>query len=170
MPVERLVVLGVVAVAAVLDVRSRRIPNFLTFGSALAALVYHLWAAGFHGLLFSLSGWCVGVGLLLPLFLLGGMGAGDVKLLGAVGSWLGPLGVLWAGLYAVLAGGILALVVATINGYTSTALRNIWALLGFWRATGIQPLPGLTMTDAPGPRLAYGLAIALGTLMSVWLK
>ena len=112
----------------------------------------------------------MGVGLFLPLFLLRGMGAGDVKLLGAVGAWLGPAVVLWAGLFATLAGGVLALAVGSINRYTGTALRNVWSLLGFWRATGIQPSPGFTISDARGPRLPYGVAIAAGTLAAVWFK
>jgi prepilin peptidase CpaA len=98
------------------------------------------------------------------------MGAGDVKLLGAVGAWLGPMGVLVAGLYSVLAGGVLALVVGAKHGYLGKAFSNLWALLGFWRTAGIQPLPGLTIEDSAGPRLAYGVAIAAGTLAAVWLE
>jgi prepilin peptidase CpaA len=96
------------------------------------------------------------------------MGAGDVKLLGAVGGWLGPAGVLYAALYSVLAGGVLALIVGAIHGYLGKALSNLWGLLGFWRTAGIQPLPGLTIDDAAGQM--GGVAIAAGTLAAVWLK
>jgi prepilin peptidase CpaA len=165
-----IVVLGVVLIAAVIDVRTHRIPNILTFGSAAAAFAYHAWAGGAAGLGASAGGWAIGVGLFLPMFLLKGMGGGDVKLLGAVGAWLGPVGVLYAGLYSVMAGGILALVVGGVHGYLGKAFSNIWGLLGMWRTAGIQPLPGLTIEDSVGPRLAYGLAIAAGTLATVWLK
>src|SRR5688572_28496268 len=111
MEIKNIVVLGVVLSAAVIDVRTHRIPNILTFGSAAAALVYHAWTAGAHGLGGSAGGWAIGVALFLPLFMLRGMGGGDVKLLGAVGAWLGPMAVLYAGLYSLLAGGVLALVV-----------------------------------------------------------
>src|SRR5580765_7538043 len=164
MDLGRVAVLGVVGAAAVIDVRTRRIPNVLTFGAAAVALFYALWTAGLHGLALSAAGWATGIGLFLPMFLLRGMGAGDVKLLGAVGGWLGPAGVLYAALYSVLAGGVLALVVGAIHGYLGKALSNLWGLLGFWRTAGIQPLPGLTIDDAAGPRLAYGVAIAAGTL------
>lgn len=170
MQIKDIVVLGVVLTAAVIDVRTHRIPNILTFGSAAAALVYHLWTAGAHGLGASAAGWAIGVGLFLPMFLLRGMGGGDVKLLGAVGSWLGPMGALYAGLYSVLAGGVMALVVGGMHGYLGKAFSNIWGLLGLWRTAGIQPLPGLTIEDSVGPRLAYGVAIAVGTLATVWLK
>lgn len=166
----RIIVLGVVAVAAVIDVRTRRIPNVLTFGSAAAGLLYSAWMGGIHGLGLSAAGWAVGIGIFLPLFLLRGMGGGDLKLLGAVGAWLGPQVVLWAGLYSVFAGGVLALVVGAMHGYVGKALTNLWVLLGFWRAAGIQPLPGLTLEDSAGPRLAYGVAIATGTFAAVWLK
>ncbi len=170
MDAGRLIVVGVVVVAAIIDVRTHRLPNVLTFGAAAAALLYALGTAGLHGLALSAGGWATGIGLFLPMFLLRGMGAGDVKLLGAVGGWLGPAGVLWAGLYSVLAGGVLALIVGAMHGYLGKALSNLWGLLMFWRTAGIQPLPGLTIDDAPGPRLAYGVAIAAGTCAAVWLK
>ena len=167
---EHIVVLGVVLVAAAIDLRTHRIPNLLTFGSAAAALVYHAWTGGASGLGSSAAGWAIGVALFLPMFLLRGMGGGDVKLLGAVGAWLGPRAVLYAGLYSVLAGGILALVIGAMHGYLGKAFSNIWGLLGLWRTAGIQPLPGLTIEDSVGPRLAYGVAIAAGTMATVWLK
>lgn len=142
----------------------------MTFGAAAAGIVYHVSSPAGVGLLQSVGGWAVGIGLFLPLFLLRGMGAGDVKLLGAVGAWLGTLGVLWAALFTTVAGGVLALIVGSISGYTGRALMNLWTLLGIWRATGIQPVTGLTMADAPGPRLPYGVAIAAGTWAAVWFK
>jgi prepilin peptidase CpaA len=170
MQIQTTVILAVVLVAAVIDVRTHRIPNLLTFGSAAAALPYHAWMGGLAGLGASAGGWMIGVGLFLPLFLLRGMGGGDVKLLGAVGAWLGPTSVLYAGLYSVLAGGVLALVIGGMHGYLGKAFSNLWGLLGFWRTAGIQPLPGMTIEDSPGPRLAYGVAIAAGTFATVWLK
>jgi prepilin peptidase CpaA len=167
---DHLVVSGTVLTAAAIDVRTHRIPNILTFGSAALALLYHAWSGGVSGLGTGAGGWAVGVALFLPMFLLRGMGGGDVKLLGAVGAWLGVKGVLYAGLYSVLAGGILALIIGAMHGYLGKAFANIWGLLGMWRTAGIQPLPGLTIEDSVGPRLAYGVAIAAGTLATVWLK
>jgi prepilin peptidase CpaA len=131
--------LGLVVLAAAFDLQTRRIPNLLTFGAAAAGFVLHGWMNGLQGLAGSVAGWAIGVMLFLPLFLLRGMGAGDVKLLGAVGAGLGPVGVLYAGLYSVLAGGLLALVVGTIRGYTRQALANVGALILFWRTAGLRP-------------------------------
>jgi len=166
---------GVVAIAtagigAAIDLRSGRIPNFLTFGAAAAALLYGTWHGGLAGAGHSAAGWGVGVALFLPIFLLGGLGAGDVKLLGAVGAWVGPMGALWTGLYSVFAGGLLALIVGASRGYLGTAFRNVRALVGFWRTSGIRPAPGLTLADSAGPKLAYGVAIAVGTVAAVWWR
>jgi prepilin peptidase CpaA len=166
----RLLAIAIVLIGGVIDVRSHRIPNVVTFGGAAVGMLFSLWIGGLPGLGQAAAGWATGVALFLPLFLLGGMGAGDVKLLGAVGAWLGPMGVLWSGFFAVMAGGVLALLVGAWHGYLGKAFANLWGLVAFWRAAGIKPLPGLTLTDAPGPRLPYGVAIAVGTCAAVWLK
>jgi prepilin peptidase CpaA len=76
--------------AAVTDQRSRKVPNWLTVPAFVAALVVHAAAGGLTGLGFSLLGFSTGFGLLFLLWLLGGSGGGDVKLMGALGAWLGP--------------------------------------------------------------------------------
>ena len=80
--------LSLAVVAVVFDVRSGRIPNGLTFGGALAALVYAFAAGGATGVLQASAGWVIGAALFFPFFALGGMGAGDVKLLAAICSWV----------------------------------------------------------------------------------
>ena len=77
-------------VMAVGDWRTRRIPNFLTFGGALAGVVFQTTVMGWNGLLQALTGMLLGLALLLLPYILGGMGAGDVKALAALGAWLGP--------------------------------------------------------------------------------
>src|SRR4030095_1932515 len=82
---------GLTAVVGCLhDLRNRRIPNYLTFGSAALAVLYAGVAAGWAGLCVALAGWSVGIVLFIPFFLLRGMGGGDVKLLAALGAWVGP--------------------------------------------------------------------------------
>src|SRR5690606_21318341 len=125
-------------------IRTRRIPNVLTLGGALAASLYFLATDGPAALLTSASGWAVGIILFMPLYLLRGLGAGDVKLLGTAGAWLGPSAVVSVALYAVLAGGLLAFGIGAARGYLGVALRNLRHLLQFWRLAGIQPVPGLT--------------------------
>ena len=160
---------GVAALATFSDLRTGRIPNALTFGAMAGGLLFSAIHAGGAGLATSLLGGVVGLALFFPLFALGGMGGGDVKLLAAVGTWLGPLGALQTALWASLAGGLLAVVVAISRGYLSAALRNLSALLGVWRAVGPSPIPELTLTESHGPRLAYALPIGIGALVALWL-
>jgi len=77
------------SVALTTDLKSRRIPNWLTVSAAILGLVYHIATGGIAGLLLSLGGFATGFGFLLLLWLTGSGGGGDVKLMGAVGCWLG---------------------------------------------------------------------------------
>src|SRR5215510_10836941 len=91
------------ALCALIDYRTKRIPNWLTMPAAILGLVYSGLAPGGMGILWSLAGLAVGLSLLLLPWLLGGGGMGDVKMLAALGAWLGPLGILIAfGLGSVL--------------------------------------------------------------------
>ncbi len=78
------------AAAAVIDLRQHRIPNYLTVPAAVLGLLFHTFMPAGEGVLYSLGGFAIGFGLLLLPWLLGGGGMGDVKLLAALGAWLGP--------------------------------------------------------------------------------
>ncbi len=104
--------------AALIDMRWRRLPNWLNVAALVAALVTHTVISGPSGLGFSLLGFITGFGILLVLWLIGGGGGGDVKLMGALGAWLGAsltLKVFFvsAVLIAVMACGILVLAFCT---------------------------------------------------------
>jgi prepilin peptidase CpaA len=163
-------VIIVAGLASVSDVRTARIPNVLTFGAAAAALVYLFVIDGWSGLAGAGEGWAVGVLLFLPFFVLGGLGAGDVKLLGAIGAWLGPREVFWVAMYASMAGGIMALTVALATGYFKQAVMNLRLLITHWWVVGIRPLPELTLKGGHAPKLAYALPITAGLLVMLWLK
>jgi prepilin peptidase CpaA len=162
--------LALCAAAVVWDVRTRRIPNLLTLGGALAGLALHTSTLGLPGVWHSFSGWLVGCALFFPFFALGGMGAGDVKFLAAMGAWLGPSMAVFVALYAGIAGGGMAIVASVARGYFTQMCTNLWGLLMFWRVAGLQPMPGLTLPTAASPRLPYGLAIAAGTVTALWLR
>jgi prepilin peptidase CpaA len=164
------VAIGIGLVACVTDVRTRRIPNVLTFGAAAAALLAHGFTPGGSGVLMAAGGWAVGAALFLPFFALGGMGAGDVKLLAALGAWLGPLDAFWLAVYASIAGGLLAVVIALWHGYLGQALRNVWTMLTYWFLVGPRPMPGMTLEQSQAPRLAYAIPIFLGTVVTIWVR
>jgi len=158
------------AVSAVSDLRTRRIPNAVTFGGAALAFAFFLTQHGVRGLGWSVLGWTIGCALFLPFFLLRGMGAGDVKLLALIGAWLGPLLVLRVALYGAIAGGVVGVVVALYHGYLRQALWNMWFLVLYWRTNGPRPVPTLTLADSKGPRVAYAVPIVAGMVAALWLR
>ena len=163
-------VVVVAVTACVFDLRTRRIPNALTFGAALAAAAFHVVTGGATGLMASAGGWLLGIALFFPFFALRGMGGGDVKLLGAFGAWLGPVAVFRVGLYSAIAGGVVGALVAFRAGYLLRALCNLEALGRFWSTFGLRPVEGLTL-DAPNrPRLAYAVPMLAGLLVTLWLQ
>jgi prepilin peptidase CpaA len=162
------VVLGVAA--SWCDLRTKRIPNLLTFGGAALAIVYSVIAHGLGGLWISVGGWLVGAAVFMPFFALGGMGAGDVKLLACLGAWLGPAAAAWVALYAAVAGGVMAVGVALATGYLSTAIFNTQMLLMHWRTSGLKPMTSMTLENSSSPRLPYALPIAAGAIAVIWLR
>jgi prepilin peptidase CpaA len=178
LPVVPAVTVALVAtgvVASLWDIRTRRIPNALTFGSAAIAMAFHALESGDLRTLgfavsWSAAGWLLGLLLYLPLFMLGALGGGDVKLLAAFGAWLGPVGVLWTALYGAIAGGALALPWVIARRAFGRTLSNVWGLVGYWRLVGIRPHPALTL-ETPGTiRLPYALPIAVGALCAWWWR
>ena len=157
--------------AVTIDFRSRRIPNRLVLAGMVLALAFHAFAtvtgapplAG-PAAWAPLAGLVVGFALLLPLYLLGAMGAGDVKLMAMVGAFIGAQPVLVAALYTFLAGGLLSLAFMLGRGVAAQTLANIRFMLIDWfvRANTGQGAR-LSPLQTTASRLPYALAIALGT-------
>lgn len=119
-------VIGGSLLAAIFDLRSRRIPNWLTFSLLMTGLVWAGWKGGFYGIAEAV-GACVMLALpFVLLFLFAGGGAGDAKLMGAIGAWLGLRQGLAALLCVTAAGIVLALVKAAIAGRFKVVIKNIF--------------------------------------------
>jgi prepilin peptidase CpaA len=157
------------AAACWCDLRTRRIPNALTFPAAALGVIAATAAHGGQGAIASAAGLLVGLLLFFPLFALKGLGAGDVKLLGALGAWLGASVVLGVAFYTTLAGGVLAIVLMVRHRYGRQAVRNLWLLLTHWRVFGVRPVDALTLDTATGPKLPYALPTAVGLALAFWL-
>jgi len=164
------VAIAVASVACAFDLATRRIPNLLTLGAAACGVSFHVYASGLPGVRYAGMGWVLGLLLFFVPFALRGLGGGDVKLMAALGAWLGPRDVFWAAMYTGVAGGVLALALAVYTGYLGTALINVRALLVHFRVTGLTPMPDLTLERSRAPRLCYAVPIAIGTLVAVWLR
>ena len=161
---------AIALVACAFDVSSSRIPNRLTFTTASLAIVFHVFAPSGAGWSHAVLGLFVGLLVFFPMFALGAMGAGDVKLMGAVGAWIGALSIVNVALYGSVAGGVLAVIVALRRGYLKQALTNVKMLVTFWWVEGIKPFPPLTLESTDSLRLPYALAIAAGLAVTLWQR
>jgi len=142
--------LTILGVATLMDFRSCKIPNVLTFGAALFGLVLQGTLNGLPGLAIAVGGWIVCLICFLPLYARGGMAAGDVKLMAAVGAFLGPIYGIAACLLTLIAGGFMGL--ATV--------AFIWVS----RNVASSPSVGTTtLRDSLRTRIPYAGAIAAGT-------
>jgi len=152
--------------AAWCDLRYRRIPNVITFPAVVVALCLHAATHAGTGLLLSLAGMLVAAALVLPGYALGFTGAGDVKLLAAVGALLAFPAALFAALLSLIFGGVLSLLISVWRRNLSGLLLNTWGM-GRWlliRSTG-APAPALATSSKGVP---LGVAIAIATLVVVF--
>ena len=142
----------------------------LTGPAFLLGLTLHLTIDGWHGLWTSfLAGLICGV-VFLVFYLAGGMGAGDVKLIAAVGCIAGLPNIAYLLVLTALCGGAMAVVLAMIRGRLKETLFNVGALAGHHSRKGLQPHPELNVLNASTLRLPYGLAIAAGCSLTLYLQ
>jgi prepilin peptidase CpaA len=164
---ESSIVLGLLILllfAVYTDSKSNRIPNYLTLSGMIAALFLHSSASGFNGFLLSVGGILLGFGILMIPYLMGGMGAGDVKLMAAVGGFLGAKATFEAFLLIAVAGGVysIALILISRNhfkGFFREKLMFLYSIVMLGQLFPIQ-----TESSGQKPRLKYGVAIAFGTI------
>jgi len=163
-----LAAIGVSIAACVFDLKWRRIPNVLTFGATVAGFLVALLTGGSAAFGSSVAGWAVGLVLFLPMYGLGGMGAGDVKLLATIGAWLGPLGAFHAALYTAIAGAVLATIIMCARRCVRQTFTNLHLLLLHWRVAGFSAPAQLTLEGSTSPKLAYALPMLIGTVVAIW--
>lgn len=166
-----LALFALLAVAAVSDWRSYRIPNWLTFGGALFALVYGTLAARTPavGAASAFGGLGIGFAAMVPFYVIGIMGAGDVKLMAMAGAFIGPEQTLMAVLFTFIAGGVAAMVFAIHRRRVGHMLANVKdAAHGvmFSGIAGIRPSGRIDASLSIG-KLPYGICIAAGTAIEV---
>lgn len=164
--------IGLVTLAAIIDYRSRRIPNLLIATGLIAALLVNLWLEpGTAWKIWGL-GMLTGFALFLPLYLMRGMGAGDVKLMAMVGAFLGPNAAIGAILITFIVGGVLTLVVAAHNGSLRLLLGNLRTMLmgSLIKSTVLHQMPTIDAAPVSAGKMPYGVAIALGTFIAIALE
>ena len=156
----------VLILAAVIDGFELKVPNWVTFPFIIAGWVYSTAAFGFEGLGWSILGTVVGLALLLPAYAIGGMGAGDVKLLAGVGAWVYGTHTMYAFAVSALVGAILAIgMVLACRGWKRHSAQ-FWVILNeILVIRNPEQLAAIAAERKPTMLLLpYGIPIAIGTI------
>src|SRR5262249_4550627 len=157
--------LALTILAAMLDWRSRRIPNWLTVPGLLSGVVVHALIAGWPGALFALQGAGLALILLLPLVALRALGAGDWKLMGAVGAFVGWQMFLFVLLGSIFASGIMAIVQVYRTGRVMETLKNMVTLVRGFFTFGLKKNPQISLDNPRLLKLPFGVAVAASTFV-----
>ncbi len=157
-------------VAAVIDGLKLKVPNWITFPMVIAGWIYSATCvAGYswwEGLLFSLAGTAVGLALLLPAYAIGGMGAGDVKLLAGIGAWVWSTDTVYAFAVSAVVGGAIAVVMVVFQRSWFKHQSQFWIICNeILTVKNPDKLATIAAERKPTMMLLpYGIPIAIGTI------
>ena len=157
--------LGVTILAACVDLRTHKIPNWLTLPAFLLGLGIRTIFSGWSGAKASLEGVGLALILLLPLVLLRALGAGDWKLMGAVGAFLGPILFLFVLLGSIFVSGLMAMVEMTRTRRVRETFHNLWVLVRGFISFGLRVHPEISLDNPKLLKLPFGVAVALSTVV-----
>jgi prepilin peptidase CpaA len=153
-------------IGCVSDIRSRKIPNELVLVLLVSGGVFALFASDVRGaLVMSVSGAVLGFAIWIGFYIVGAIGAGDVKFFAAAGAWLGPALTWRAALIAAVAGGLLAIGMLLLEKRLTSAIRRI-ALATSSRTLSV--VQDGSESSTKNRRLPYGVALAVGALVAAW--
>lgn len=148
-----------------IDWRSRRLPNWLTVSGFFAGIVANTIFSGWGGAKSALIGAAIPLGLLLPAVLLRGLGAGDWKLMGALGAIVGRAEIVHLLLGTIFVAGAIAIVQMIRQKRVWVTLRNMWELVRGFFVFGIRPHPDINLDKSDSYALPFGVAAAAATLL-----
>lgn len=157
-------------IASVYDVKSRRIPNFITLPGFFFGLILHLGLGGWQQLLSAGAAGVICGLVFLVFYIAGGMGAGDVKLIAAVGCIAGLPNTAYLLVLTALAGGAMAVALAMAKGQLQQRMANVGEIMSHHGHAGLQPHPDLNLGNAATLRLPYALAIFAGSLLTLYFQ
>ncbi|RDU34658.1 prepilin peptidase [Neobacillus piezotolerans] len=166
---ENILLIAVLLICTITDIKSRKILNIVTLPAILIGFIYYFSTNGLDGILFSGKGFLVGFGVLFIPFAMGGIGAGDVKLLAAIGAMKGAFFVIYAFLYAAIVGGLIALFILIhrneLKGFLVRIINSVFFLTFSKSKDSIQ----VSKSDL-APSFPYGVSIALGTIAMLFME
>ena len=156
----------VLVLAAVIDGFELKVPNWITFPFIISGWVYSVCAFGVEGLGWSLLGTVIGLALLLPMYAIGGMGAGDVKLLAGVGAWVYGIHTLYAFSATAVVGAVLAVLMVLCRNTWKKHSSQFWLILNeIMVIRDPEQLAEIAAKRKPSMLLLpYGIPIAIGTI------
>jgi prepilin peptidase CpaA len=152
------------AIAAFTDWRSRRIPNWLTIGGLMLGILANSVTRGWPGAKDSLLGAALGLAVLLPFVLTRSLGAGDWKMVGALGAFLGPSRLITVLFATVLVAGLMALVLVIWKRRMGQTLRNIARMLGAVFSFHL-PGPEVSLDNPEALKIPFGIAAAIAVFL-----
>ena len=152
--------------AGITDLRTRKIPNWLTYPAIPIAILLHWIVAGRHAALLSLSGAALGLGVLLPFVLLGAVGGGDWKLIGALGAFFEPRGLLPVLIVTLAINGIMALALILRKKRVGKTVRNL-GRIGASIFKFHVPAADLSIENSESEKVPFGIAAAIASLLYV---
>jgi prepilin peptidase CpaA len=155
--------------AAYFDFRWRRIPNWLVGTTIVLSMSWHTWSSGWAGLWLSGGGLLAGMALLFPLYLLKGMGAGDVKFFGAIGAAVTYQHIIPVFVFAALIAGGMALFRVVVARALVATLSNIASLLNRFLHGRFSPHPDIGLANEHAVVIPFGVSIAAATWLFVLL-
>jgi prepilin peptidase CpaA len=156
----------ILIVAAYIDGKQLRVPNWLTYSMVFSGLIYGGISAGWSGLGDALLGMLVGLACLLPLYAVGGMGAGDVKLLAGVGAWLGVTTTFYAFCVSTVVGAVMAVAMVVYRRSFDKHYSQLLLILSEW-LTIKDPRELSRIAAERKPKmllLPYGIPICVGSI------
>jgi prepilin peptidase CpaA len=168
--ISTLLLLGLLASATLVDLRCQRVPNLISLGGLVLGLGLNAWFLGLgaQGLLAALGGVLLTLLIFLPFYATGGMGAGDVKLMAMVGAYVDPLNALLAAGLSLAAGSLIGLGILLMRRGAGCMTRRYISTFQCLAITGKWSYVPPAADEAAALRFPYALAIALGTLATLW--
>jgi len=159
-----LIALALAITAAIFDVQQHRIPNRLTYTGIVLGVVLRGLLFGWKGLASAGEGLLIAGGIMFLFYAVRAMGAGDVKLMAAIGSLVGPGHAVVVLLATAIFGGVMGIFYAVYRHRMGETIKNLGSVLWFHARSGLQTHPDLNLDNPAALRMPYGLAIATGTL------
>jgi prepilin peptidase CpaA len=156
----------ILIVAAVIDGRKLKVPNWITFPLIISGWLASGIIYGWAGVGASLWGTAIGLGLLLPAYAIGGMGAGDVKLLAGVGAWVGATQTFWAFIVSAILGAIIAVIMVVVSRKWRHHQKQFFSIMTeIMVIKSPSKLSEIAAERKPSMMLLpYGIPIAIGTI------